>query len=122
MLHWWTTQPDKMDWDKGFEYLQSCPWEDYLDGYLNEFDPVDGDTEAPDAETINAVRATATAALQEAKRVWEGDYRRDADVCVMGPVTVLITGGMSWGDSPTGAFSEWEYMPYAALELVGFFQ
>jgi hypothetical protein len=60
--------------------------------------------------------------LNELKSTWEGNDNRVAYTMKLGPMTVAITGGVSWGDSPTEEFDSWNRLIEAGvLEAGGFF-
>ena len=45
------------------------------------------------------------------------NYRRDVGWLYLNDRFYLLTGGMSWGDEPTDAFTEFEYLQWAWPEL-----
>lgn len=62
---------------------------------------------ADDGDTIEDwVRAQ----VSEAVRTIVGPYRRDVSTIAFGAHAHYITGGMSWGDNPTEAFSHIEWL------------
>lgn len=113
LAHVWTTKrPDEIDFEAGDLYIATARPEE-----LEEY----GWLETP--EEIDAARTDALSDLLYLRGVWNGrEYQRDIDVCTFGPVTVAITGGMSWGDGPTDSFDILTRIPEGALRAAGFFQ
>jgi len=56
---------------------------------------------------IIALRMQLHEDLEDFRTVWNGEYRREAYSIRIGPLYVAITGGLSWGDSPTEEFDAW---------------
>ena len=84
------------NWQAGYDKIDQIPEEgdrDYTRGHLDDF-----------------------------KEMFEGKFRRDVTVHEVGPYDVILTGGMTWGDTPTEfcdticALSE-----YGILDAVGFY-
>jgi hypothetical protein len=60
--------------------------------------------------------------LDEFKDMFNGSHRRDVTVHEIGPYDVILTGGMSWGDSPTELSSTITNLEeYGILEACGFY-
>lgn len=67
------------------------------------------------------VRQRLRKALTEVQRAW-AHTTHETSILVMGPIRVLITGGMSWGDEPTAAMSHINLFTAARMdEAAGFF-
>lgn len=118
VAHWWTTrQPEDIDWKAGHEAIERLTLDDIdPDQFGPEFDDTD------ETVAIEEVKERLHADLDEMEPVW-GDrhYRRDAARYVLGPVNVLLTAGMSWGDDPTDAFTLMSRMPDGVLKAMGFY-
>lgn len=78
---------------------------------LDEVGNIDGDK----------VRAEAHQILLAFRAAWEGPPR-DAAKTQIGPYEVLITGGMSYGDSPTETFDLIEQAYSLPLSHAGFYK
>jgi hypothetical protein len=102
LMSWlWTTTPDKVDFDKARalirEELSVVP--DVPDAeFWKRWDP-NGDFE--DSEII---KDGLLADTDQIAALWNGEYQRDAFRTTIGPIEILMTGGMSWGDSPSEFF------------------
>lgn len=111
--HIWTTKKDEeLDWEHGLAKIQTLPLDDLRSYY--EFD---------DDKAIEDIRSDFTDSLLLMERIWEGEeLRRDVSVCTLGPIKVMLSAGVSWGDSPTEFFDTMEDMPFPVLQAVGFFE
>lgn len=113
LLSWlWTTEPEKVDFEKARALIRAEITSDCLDenevwkpGVLERWDPNEDavfDGSDVDAETLVKV---LIADVDEVEKLWTGELEyRDAFVTDIGPVRVLLSGGMSWGDSPSETF------------------
>lgn len=92
------TQPDWADGFKEIERLRALPteaWpEDYKNSGYGDEDSIPGDAADELSED-----------LKEVQRVADGGYTREATTFLIGDEeVVLLTGGQSWGDSPTNMY------------------
>lgn len=131
ILGWlWTTQPEAIDFDKAKATIESAfntlgdtkPSAEFL----KRWDPGEVFEYYDDDDGIGAraIRDYLLDDTETLRRYWtEEEYARDFDKAQLGPVTALITGGMSWGDSPTETFdliARWGDTP--AAEAAGFYR
>ena len=127
LISWlWTTQPDKIDFEKARAVIRTelaAMPEVPTDEFWKRWDPNDdfgsfGDLEGAD------IQKQLLADTDEIASLWnlEQGYR-DCFRSTIGPVEVLMSGGMSWGDSPTEMFdtiNRWGSTP--AAQEAGFFR
>jgi|SRR3972149_28950 len=62
--------------------------------------------------------------VNELETQWNGNNDRSTSYFFVGPYKILITGGTSWGDSPSEFFDSLQRLwglPNEALEKAGFF-
>jgi hypothetical protein len=111
VAHWWTTKPkDQIAWEALRASIGAATIEDLDEEGLYEEGEVDD------------LRQRLLAFIATAEATWGGDFVvRDLDVCEFGPVTVLLSGGMSYGDDPTDSFRDMTLVPSSMLEQAGFF-
>jgi len=117
LAHWWTTKPEAIDFDKAHKAIEAITIDEIdEDDWAIEFDDSD------EAEALALVQERAHADLDEMIPIWEGMLPRDVNLCDLGPVTALISGGMTWGDDPTETFTLMNRIPESALRAAGFFE
>ena len=128
LLSWaWTTKPDGIDFEKAREIIRA----EIVDSVLGKDGVFDGeflkrwdinDSFNDDEISPADMREQLIEDTDILERLWKGEeFFRDADRITVGPVTMVITGGMSWGDSPTEFFDtlrRWGDTP--AYEAAGF--
>jgi hypothetical protein len=97
------TDPDWLAGEAYIESLRGKPLGDWDEEYVaNYMDELDDECSAEEVAFVkNREANNLLEDLTEIRRVWEGGFRRDATILEIGDQTVLLTGGMSWGDSPT---------------------
>lgn len=125
LAHIWTTKPDsELDWDAARSAIEALTVDD-VDSE-SHYSWNDAEVPTDDEEFLSKkVRPGVRNDLEEFKSLWQASLSnlpRDADMCTMGPVRALITGGMSWGDSPTETWDLLSRLPDSVLKAIGFFQ
>lgn len=125
LLHLWTTRDiySQMDWvaaERAIQDLQLEDCEDLVSGQFYDLEDLTIDNDNEDA-ILQEVKNNVRLRVEDLKSIIKGEMPRDVDVCKMGPVTAVITGGMSWGDDPTDTFTELSSIPYKVLAAAGFF-
>ena len=95
--------------DRGKNRQRKPKWKDALQAAMEvvptkddyHFEEHIDDLKNPSEDQVHALRVYLHGQVKEFKEIWEGnDVPRDVVTCVLGPYELLITGGMSWGDSP----------------------
>ena|ERR1035437_7473744 len=122
LSHIWTMKKDEeIDWDAGIRAIDILAFDDVQDilSFLEEDDYASLDAERAAMES--EVRPQLRADWAEFRALWTGPMPRDADLCTFGPVKVLLSGGMSWGDSPTDTFDLLYRLQQVPLRAAGFF-
>lgn len=124
----WTTDPEAIDFEKARalarEELGSVemPDEVWPPGVLERWDPnedlvYEGSDFGAD-DLLNRVIED----IDEIEKLWGGEEYRDTIRAGMGPVEFLMSGGMSWGDSPTETFDVLNrFANTPAAKAAGFF-
>jgi hypothetical protein len=125
----WTTQPQKIDFEKAralireeFDALDKAD-DVFPQGFLERWDPNEDVVWDGSDTTAEEFRNALLSDTNHLEQLWtEAETPRDAFVADIGPVRVLLSGGMSWGDSPTEEFdvlNRWGNTP--AAKAAGFF-
>jgi len=109
----WILEMDKgkePDWEKGREYLEN----------LKELPQMFKNNQNP-RYPLDILKREAGKLLAKLKEYWDGEGSREVTIVELKYTKVLITGGMSWGDPPTDAFGELEYLhDTGVLKVIGF--
>jgi len=121
IMNWWTSRkPADIDWDAGHVVIDTLDIDDLDPSGFEEYDEGDDELSTP---VLDRLRKKAHQTLTEYAALWrQEDDRRDVAVYQMGPLAVMTSGGMSWGDDPTEGFRDMNDMPEKALEACGFFK
>lgn len=100
------------DWQAARQHIAESP--------IEVLDPA-GIVEGGDDDSLAEWRDRLDGKLEALRLLWEGEPSRDVDHLAIGGYDVLITGGPSWGDSPTSAFEAIADLDAAgALTAAGF--
>jgi hypothetical protein len=121
LAHIWTTKSNsELDWDAGLRSIETLKYDDVAEPSNFEDYPDDDPDDAVFMEKY--IRPQMLVDWAEFKEMWTDSHYlpRDADLCTLGPVRVLITGGMSWGDSPTNTFDLLSRIDPVPLKAAGF--
>ncbi|MGV0985031.1 MAG: hypothetical protein ACOYB2_10780 [Limnohabitans sp.] len=109
--HVWIAKGKEPDWQAAKDAIAAM--DDEKVQKLAEQEMVDDD--------VPAYREQLLADIAEVEDVWHKD-RRTAYKCPLGPIDCLITGGISWGDSPDEFFDVvGRFLETPAVEAAGFF-
>lgn len=117
---WWTTK-ETIDWPKAEAAIAALVIDDiesenFDGGHEHEFQWDDDE-----AFLAEVVRPKLLADLNEIRSYWEGHTDRVTDVFRFGPVRVLISGGITYGDDPSEMFTVMTRVPDKVAEAAGFF-
>jgi hypothetical protein len=110
----WAPVGRKMDRDAAYRTV----------GALEEGDMAQLEEETGEAyESLAALRESLLVSLKEFESVWTGEaYARDMAGIEVGQYSVLLTGGMSWGDTPTESYDVIRRLEAAGvLRAAGFY-
>lgn len=122
LAHIWTTKSDaELDWDAGLRSIETLKYDEVEDP--ENFEDYPDDDPDDDVFMEKYIRPQMLEDWEEFKNLWAVPVNlgRDVDLCTFGPVRVLITGGMSWGDSPTDTFDTLNRIDTKPLRAAGFF-
>jgi hypothetical protein len=114
------TRSEELDWEAGDGEIDLVRSDDIPD--LNTYGSEDNQ-ELDDEEFIEkVVHPELHAKLARIREAWDNPYDH-REVCFdnLGPLSVLATGGMSWGDSPTELFDDIIDMPSRVMHAIGFY-
>lgn len=110
--HVWIARGQTPDWMAAKAVLEAL-----TDDQINAFE----ESAYVYADDQPGYRERLIADLDEIHDAWDHD-RRTAYKCPLGPIDVLITGGISWGDSPDEFFDVvGRFLETPAVEAAGFF-
>ena len=93
---------EEPEWERGAAFIESGGWKegDNKEALLDQL----GEEKLSDD-----LKPRLLSALENVKAAWM-DERRDGGVMHFEGFRILMTGGMSWGDSPTDLFEDMEYL------------
>lgn len=101
------------DWEKARQYIEAEVWHTTKDTWAQLQEDFAYEDPQESKEDL-------LADLEILKQAWEG-HDREAGIMTFLGHRILITGGMTWGDDPTGLYTSmvrlWNTQ---ALELAGF--
>ena len=90
----------KLDWDAGFELIKKIAKESFDPEFHEDIGEVPVDSNG--LYTYAEIKEF----LAEIRNIVEGkQYNREATIFNVGHLNILITGGMSWGDSPSELYN-----------------
>lgn len=120
----WTTAPEAIDFDKAEPAIAALTLDSPgldLDGLQIAAEDAEAEVDtSDDAAFLEFVQTQVRADVAELRDIW-GTSNRHTDRYRFGPVEALITGGDSYGDSPTEEFDVMTRIPESVYRAIGFF-
>jgi len=109
------------NWDAGRAKLQELA---EIELKTDPNDCYDEDTSLEDIYITDSPEITLAEAQESIDYLEGADDLRDFSSVTLGHFTMLISGGMSWGDNPTESFTHLDlvgWLPNQVLEAMGFY-
>jgi hypothetical protein len=111
----WADKDVEPDWDGARKHIESLTAEEANDAYVG--------TGQADFYTWDEYKERLLRAHDNIKSAWFDDCDRSTFLVDIGKYKVLVTGGDSWGDSPSEMFDDiqdWGNIP--GLDKFGFYK
>lgn len=100
----WAKKDSPPDWDGAKKYIESLTDEQLLNHPEYEYEVMVHEEEVGDGKALAHLKERLLNAHDIVKAAWDGDCDRSTFLLDIGIYKVLVTGGTSWGDSPSDMF------------------
>lgn len=117
-----TTSPAALDWDAGRNAIDTVDMDVLLERWPDAPYHLPGAPDSyDDGELHDALRRFLRQQVDALQAAWT-DGGRDQSTLMFGPWTIWLSGGASWGDSPSDTFDAVHALSYApeVEQAIGF--